>query len=50
MSPAERLLGFIADHTGLCWLTLDLWWCGIGGREYFPIRRCSRCGYCGKVE
>ena len=44
----DRIISTIADHTGLCWLSLILWKDGIGGRSYQPIKRCRNCDYCGK--
>lgn len=47
-STAERIISFVADHTGLCWLSLVLWWGGVMGRRYVPLHRCKNCNYCGK--
>jgi len=47
-STADRIVTAIADHTGLCWLSLILWKDGIFGRSHWPVRRCRNCNYCGK--
>jgi len=49
-STAERIISFVADHTGLCWLSLVLWWGGVMGRWYVPLQRCKHCNYCGKHQ
>ena len=48
LSIAERIISSIADHSGLCWLSLVLWWGGVVGRWYIPFHRCEHCNYCGK--
>jgi len=30
-STAERIISFVAEHTGLCWLSPVLWWGGVMG-------------------
>ena len=44
----EKAISSIADHTGLCWLSLILWKDGIFGRSHNPVHKCKDCGYCGK--